>query len=84
MLTVYYSYDRQLSACLVTEKVIKDRGYISLAISFNEIVLEKKAIKVWRREEKEGDKLAETQKDIFIGRKTLGDQLHQSVQTEDS
>ncbi len=37
-----------------------------------------------RKEKKEGNKLAETQKDIYVGRKTLGDQLHQSVQTEDS
>lgn len=36
-----------------------------------------------RREEKEGNKLPETEKDFFIGRKTLGDQLHQSVQTEE-
>jgi len=29
-------------------------------------------------------KLVETQKDLFIDRKTLRDQLHQTVQTEDS
>lgn len=42
-----------------------------------------------KERKREGNKLAETHKGIFIakgkkGKRTLGDQLHQSLQTKDS